>query len=446
MKMLLVFFLLSSVNSMAQTFPKGFQWCVATSGHQVEGDNIHSDWWHWEQQPGKIAGGQRSGKASHHIQRLEEDIALIKSIGATTYRFSIEWSRIEPKAGEFDEQGIAHYRRKLKLLKEAGIEPLVTIHHFVQPQWFTAAGGFVQKDSPQIFMRYVQKLQQEFGSEIRYWITFNEPTVVLNSGFGLAEWPPGERYWKHWDPMIGILKSHALAYHYLHAQARAAGRQIQVGMAHHIRPAVPGNWLMRQLLPQVDYLFNWAIPVALKTGEVKGFTTKGFWFFRIPWRMQTQMEDLKNTQDFIGINYYTREYVDLSFLPPFLTRTPMPGLTGSDLNWGIDPEGFFEVLKQAHEVFPDQPFFITENGLADAKDQWREEFVVSHLKQLHRVINELGHKVEGYCHWSLIDNFEWHHGFGPRFGLFEVDYANGGQRKARPSLQRIQQIFKSNSL
>lgn len=435
------------VHVMALTFSKDFKWCVATAGHQVEGDNFNSDWWEWEQQKGRIANGDKSGKASFHIDRMEEDVSLMKSIGANAYRFSMEWSRFEPKEGEFDESAVALYRKELDLLKKAGIEPVVTIHHFVQPQWFTATGGFERKDAPELFLRYVKKLEQEFGKDVRYWVTFNEPTVVLNSGYGQGLWPPGETYWRHWDPMMGILKSHVLAYRYLHEKAKEAGREVYIGMAHHIRPAVPnGGWLIGKLLPEVDYLFNWAIPVALKTGEVRGFTTKGFWYFRIPWRKRIQMDELKNTQDYFGLNYYTREYIGLSLKPPFLTRTPMPGLTGTDLNWGIDPEGFFEVLKKVHETFPDQPIFITENGLADSKDQWREKFVVDHLTQLHRAMTELNHKVIGYCHWSLMDNFEWHEGFWPRFGLFEVDFKNGGERKARPSLERIQKIFKTGEL
>jgi beta-glucosidase len=427
-------------------FPPNFQWCVATAGHQIEGDNINSDWWDWEQLPGTIRKGEKSGKAAYHMDRLEEDIKIMQDLGVKTYRFSIEWSRIEPRQGFFDEKAVEYYKREIALLKQAGIAPFVTIHHFVQPQWFTGSGGWKRVDSPDLFLKYVEKVEKEFGGEVDQWVTFNEPMVLLMGGYIVGMMPPGETDLDVWDPLVNIMKSHGRAYHYLHKKADERGKKIKVGLAHHLRPLVGSNWLMQKILNLPDYFINWNIPTALKTGKLVGFGKKKLAIgFRVLKYKQIILEEVKGTQDFFGVNYYTREYITLTKKKPFINRTPLPGLVGTDyLNWGLDPEGFFEVLKKSHELYPHLPFIITENGLTDPSDQHRAKYIVNHLRELHRAMTELNHQVDGYCYWSLLDNFEWQEGFDPRFGLFEVDYANGGARKARPSVEVVRKIFKTN--
>jgi len=445
---MIIFILLSFVFSPFAraehyTFPADFKWCVATAGHQVEGDNVNSDWWAWEQLPGKIRNGDKSGKAAHHMERMEEDVRWMKQLGVTMYRFSIEWSRIEPKQGQFDEAAIAYYRRELDLLKKNGITPFVTLHHFVQPKWFTDMGGWNRDDAPEIFMHYVTKVEAAFGPDIGDWVTFNEPTVLLIGGFVIGVMPPGEHLGNVWMATVHLLQAHAKAYHYLHAQADSRGQKIRVGMANHIRPLVSGYWIFNKGVEYADRLTNWSLPLAVKTGELEGI--KKIWGF-IPWPAKIKIDGLSGTQDFLGINYYTREYIKLNLIPPFLHRDPLPGLIGTDLlNWGIDPEGFYYVLQKAHENFPEVPFMITENGINDPPDRYRADFVRAHLAQLHRAMTTLPHQVLGYCHWTLMDNFEWIEGFTPRFGILEVDYKTG-DRKMRPSGKVIEKIFKSNQL
>lgn len=427
-------------------FPENFQWSVSTAGHQVEGDNIHSDWWQWEQQPGRIKNGERSGKASYHMERLEEDIELMKQMNVKTYRFSIEWSRIEPEEGRFSDEAISYYLRKIQLLKKSGIRPMVTMHHFVSPQWFSKVGGWRQDNAAEIFFRYAERVEKEFGNEIEYWVTFNEPTVLLNLGYGLGLFPPGETEWNFWAPMVNIMKAHAKTYHHLHKMAKAQGRSVKVGIAHHLRPLLGKGWMEASLVRLPDFIFNWNIPQSLKTGVLHGATWKKILGVRIPIKQKLEIPGLANTQDFVGINYYCREYIALTLKPPFFARKPLPGTVCSDLDWSVDPEGFFVVFKLAHEMFPDIPFFVTENGLADAKDALRPSYIVSHLREVHRAMTDLPHVVEGYCHWSLMDNFEWHDGFGPRFGLIEVDYQNNGERRPRASYNLMKAIYGSNSI
>jgi beta-glucosidase len=446
---LLIFTALSFFSSISfsvesYTFPEDFQWCVATAGHQIEGDNIHSDWWEWEQKPGKIANGDRSGKAAYHMERLQEDVNIMKDLGVDTYRFSIEWSRIEPRKGEFDAKAVAHYKKEFQLLKNKGIRPMVTLHHFVQPYWFTDSGGWRREDSPELFLRFVRKIEQEFGGESDYWITFNEPNVLLFGAYGAGLMPPGETDFDIWAPMVNILKAHGKAYHYLHQRAKEKNHFIKVGMAHHIRPLVGSNFVLNKLVSIADFYLNWNIPLALKTGELKGYGKKTFFLFSIPWRQHIYLDEIKNTQDFLGINYYTREYIRLNFTKPYLHRDPMPGTFPQELNWGMDPKGFAYVLAKADGYFPNLPFFITESGLADSKDEWRGDYVAQHLRELHGFMTEYKHKVEGYCYWSLMDNFEWQEGFTPRFGLYEVNYQKKGERTARPSVSRVREIFKTN--
>ncbi len=428
------------------TYPQNFQWCVATAGHQIEGDNVHSDWWAWEQLPGKIRNSDKSGKASYHMDRLDEDVTWIKKLGANTYRFSIEWSRIEPKPGVYDSESIRYYQRELALLKKNNITPFVTIHHFVQPQWFTASGGWRRADAPEVFLKYVQKIESEFGEHINHWVTFNEPSVLLLGGYGLGLMPPGENHWDLWQPTENILKAHALAYAYLHQQAQKRQQKILVGLAFHIRPLISGHWFLNGLIHQADELTNWSLPEAIKTGFMKTVRFKNFFGLKIPWISTKKIEGLANTQDFLGVNYYTREYLKLTWGTPWIERLPAPGLVGTELlNWGIDPEGFYVALKIAHDKFDSLPIYITENGLTDPSDKYRNDYIVSHLAYLNKAMQELPIEVLGYCHWSLMDNFEWIEGFTPRFGLIEVDYTTG-ERKARPSAQVIEEIFKSREL
>lgn len=444
---LVAFFTSATRATETVQFPQDFQWCVATAGHQIEGDNIHSDWWAWEQLPGKIANGDRSGKASFHRERMEEDVQIMRNLGVKTYRFSVEWSRIEPTEGDFNDEAIAYYLKELRLLKENNIRPMVTLHHFVQPQWFTASGGWKRQDSPNLFLRYVKKVEEHFGAEVDYWVTFNEPMVLLFAGYGNGVFPPGETSWDFWEQKLNLLRAHAQAYRYMHEKARQRGQKIKIGMAHHLRPLKSTGFITEKFLPFVDYLLNWNIPVALKTGEVVGLKRieiLGVPLF--PLKKKAVLDEIKDTQDFVGINYYTREAIHLNFKPPFIHRLPLEGLRASDLNWGLDPEGFYEVLKLAHQQFPEIPFYITENGISDSTDELRPEYILTHLRQLHKAMTELPHKIEGYCYWSLMDNFEWAEGFWPRFGLFEVEYENGGKRIVRPSALLIEKIFRTHAL
>ncbi|HTL11238.1 MAG TPA: glycoside hydrolase family 1 protein [Bdellovibrionota bacterium] len=435
-------------DASAQTeilkFPAGFRWCVATAAHQVEGYNVDSDWWAFEQQPGSIKTGEVSGPACDHWNRVVEDSLLMKSIGVGQYRFSVEWAKIEPKEGEWNEDALAHYAGEVSTLRLLGIEPMVTLHHFTFPQWVQVKGGWTWDGLPEAFERFTRKVYGVLGQDVVDWVTLNEPMVTLLGGYVSGEVPPQKKDMKAAGIAItGMLKAHAASYRALHAAAAAAGRPVRVGVAHHLRvfdafrPFNPADVLAAHLF---DNAFNWAFFDAIETGRLKLWVPTAI-------HLNQVIPGLAGTQDFLGVNYYSRDMVKVSFTagnPLPAERVSNPANVHNDLDWEIYPWGFYRTLKAVHEHSPRKPIIITENGTADHADAFRSRFLVDHLKAVHQAIQE-GIRVEGYCHWSLMDNFEWNEGFTPKFGLFETDYATQA-RIPRASALLFSKIAHANAV
>lgn len=435
-----------SAEAKFLSFPGNFQWCVATSSHQIEGDNVDSDWWDWEHLPGKIKNGDISGKATDHWNHLEEDVGLMKSLGLGTYRFSVEWAKIEPREGEWNYQAIDRYRRLLFLLKANNIQPLVTLHHFTFPRWVAQNGGWEWSRTPEVFERFVRFVEGEFnrdGLAVRDWVTINEPTIVLTMGYVVGVFPPGHNrdIVDLNQAMAGMLRSHARAYAVLHEGGVRAGLPIRVGMAHHLRifdPASIWNLFDRIVAKTLDQAFNWSVVEALETGHAS---------LELPGspKWEEEIPGLKGTQDFIGLNYYGRDVVKYNKRLPVKFESRIPkGAPLSDMGWEIYPEGFYRMLKKIAKKVPGRNVIVTENGVADAVDSRRAHFIEEHLAALHKALDE-GVAVEGYCHWSLLDNFEWAEGFTPRFGLYEVNYQTFA-RTPRASALRYAEIIHSKGL
>ncbi len=436
------FMLTSPSPAHSAQFPKHFKWCVATSAHQIEGHNIHSDWWEFEQRPGAIRDGQPSGAAADHWNRLEQDTELLAALHVQQYRFSIEWAKIEPRPGEWNLDALEHYRREIELLSERGIEPIVTLQHFTLPKWVADRGGFEWEGMPQAFARYSEWVFSRIGAGVRDWITINEPQVVLAAGYIEGVHPPLKKDLKRVDlPALGMIRSHALAYHRLHELARNRGQEIRVGMAHHLRvyePASKWNPLDRFAARLLDNLGNWSMVDALESGVLR---------IRIPFTLNVEhhVPEAKNTQDFLGVNYYSRDLIRLDVSSPgFLKRLVRKSSPKNDLGWEIHPEGLYKVLSAVNRRIPNRPILITENGTADHRDAFRSRFLVDHLQWLSRAIDE-GVPVENYCHWSFLDNYEWSEGFEPRFGLYEVNYSTQ-ERTLRSSGRLFSEIARTSTL
>lgn len=392
------------------TFPPGFRWGTATSAHQVEGYNVHNDWWAWEQEPGRIEGGDRSGAACDWWQRAESDFDLAARLHQTAHRLSIEWSRLEPRPGQWDDGAVDRYRQMLRGLRDRGIEPMVTLHHFTNPRWFAERGGWQRDDAPATFSRYVERIVLALREFTSLWCTINEPVAWAVSAYGTGKWPPGGRsISRALRALTNLVRAHAAVYRII----RRLQPQAQVGIAHYFRlfdPANPGSRLDRLAAGQRHRFVNGSFLDAVTAGRVRAF----------PWI--ADLPEAAGTVDFVGVNYYTRDLVAFDLRQPrrlFGRNFLNPAAPHSDGEYGeIYPEGMYRVLEFAQRY--GKPVYVTENGLPDADDDLRGEFLVSHLREVARAIRD-GVDVRGYYHWSLVDNFEWAEGWSLRFGLIAVD-------------------------
>lgn len=463
-----------------QTFPPNFKWCAATSAHQIEGGNTKADWWEWENLAPrcdasgchcKVKNCEKSGLAADHWNRVDEDVRLMRDLNLKQYRFGIEWAKIEPREGEIDWNVVAHYRREVQQLEEAGIEPMITLQHFTLPTWVSQKGAWTWPGMPLAFKKFTELAYQHIGPRVRDWVTVNEPLIMLGGGYALGIMPPGlgpsekpkrEKLPKECRqdvddsaPLVGaptkqdilrvipalegLLKAHALAYHALHALAVEQNKTVRVGMANHLRifePRLSYSPFDDVVARIFDSFFNWSVPDALESGELKVVIPSMLSY-------QKKIPGLKRTQDFFGMNYYTRDLVWFKIKGGLGAGICAKNTTqANDMGWEIYPQGMYRLLVRVGSRYLRLPVLITENGLADKNDSRREKFLKDHLTEVHRAIGK-GVKVEAYCHWSLMDNFEWIEGFGPRFGLYEIDYSTMA-RIPRPSARTYADIAAKN--
>ena len=430
--------LLSNSFSYSQSpqFPTDFRWCVATSAHQIEGGNTQSDWAHWEAQPGRIKRNEQSGEASGHWTRIAEDTALMKTLGVDTYRMSIEWAKLEPTQGHWDLVALAHYRDEVRQLKDAGIRPLVTLHHFTFPQWVAQRGGWEWQGLPDAMALFTAKVLEVIGDDVSEWITINEPMVAAMGGYLNGHFPPGEkRPIKGLVPVIkAMLLTHARMYDEIHQWAKQRGIKVRVGLAHHLRVMKAKRWwhpLDHLTAYFIERAWNWSFPDALAYGRLKLIVPGAVDF-------DEDLPTIKGKEDFFGLNYYTGDLVEYGGEHGFTMHT-RNGVPKNELGWDIWPQGLAKVLRLIHRRYLRQPIFITENGLADRDDDQRSSFLKEHVKTVVESIAK-GIKIEGYCHWSLLDNFEWSEGFEPRFGLVAVDYTTM-ERTPRPSFDLYRRMI-----
>ncbi len=425
-------------------FPKEFRWGCATSSHQVEGNNTNNDWWAWEQSEGHIRNGQKSGLACDWWNNAERDFDLAAQLNNNAHRLSVEWSRIEPSEGKWDEAAIERYRQMLQGLRQRNIEPMVTLHHFTTPQWLAERGGWEDPAILPIFERFAEKVAGALGDLCELWCTVNEPLIYVVLGWmsGTSEeadhhqvsFPPG----KH-EPDLALavaenlLRGHALAYQAIHRIQPAA----RVGLVHQmidIQAANPNSPLDRFVVGQRDRLINQSALEAVFHGKLARFVGS------------KQAKHIKGTMDFIGLNYYTRHILAFDRHTPdalFSKQVFPPDVAMSDGKYGeIYPDGLGRLLKRVSRY--GVPIYITENGLPDADDDQRPAFLIAHLRQIWWAI-QCNIPVLGYYHWSLVDNFEWAEGWNLRFGLIDVN-PETQERKIRPSGQLYGEIAGANAI
>ncbi len=397
--------------------PDGFLWGTATSAHQVEGGNVANDWARFEAEPGRTA----SGVAADHWNKVAEDITLMRDIGANAYRFSVEWSRVEPSEGVWDDAAWAHYQSEVAQLRAAGIEPMATLLHFTLPAWLAERGGLTALDFPSLFGNFAVESARRLGADVDIWCTLNEPNVQMYQGYVEGIWPPGERNTASAaEAFAGLVRGHAAAS--LALREFDPGSQIGVAMSLIVfDPASRWSLLDWIAAKQAEGGFNWAFYDSIKEGRIQ-LGLVGF-----P-KLDDPLPELKGSADFLGINYYRRNMVDFSWgAPGLVSILPGPGRL-SDTGVEVYPEGLLRLMRQAWKSYG-LPIYVTENGVADSAGVIRPDFIRSHAHAIGLALSE-GIPVQGYFHWSLLDNFEWTAGFGPRFGLYHVDRTTMERRPA----------------
>jgi len=406
-------------------FPRDFLWGAATSAYQVEGDNVHSDWWPWE----KKAGKTRSGRACRHYEFYERDFDLARRLHHNAHRFSIEWGRIEPREGSFSRREMAHYLNVVLALRRRGIEPIVTLHHFTNPVWFSRSGGWVAQRAVDRFLRFCNFVTRSLAPHVRYWITINEPTIYLSHAYVFGVWPPQERsYLKATLVAENLAAAHIEAYRAIHKIYRRSGLdRPYVGIAQNVMAFVPYKRALKNRFTAYlrDKVYNLAFLNRIIRHNIIG----------------------SKRMDFIGANYYSRQLVELKKfgignLAMDVCENNRWPVEKNSLGWDIYPRGLYEVLLKLKRY--DLPIIITENGICTSDDGLRWRYIRDHLKNIHRAMRE-GVPVKGYLYWSLLDNFEWDKGFRPRFGLIGIDYDNC-KRRVRKSARLLGQVCKTGIL
>lgn len=418
-------------------FGRDFLWGSATAAYQVEGYCTNNNWYRFEsarEELGRprILDGQRAGVCCDHWNLYKEDIKLMKALNLNAYRFSVEWSKIEPEPGNYDETVLGHYESVVDELRKNAIEPMITLHHFTDPIWFEDQGAFLQENSPEIFTRFVEKVVRRLGSKVKLWCTINEPTVYAMQGYLKGRFPPALKA----PDKVGIvlrdlLRAHTAAYSCIKAVAPAA----QVGLVAAIMHYEPARrWHI------MDVLAARAFNRSLNEMHLE-YLVNGVFRFTLPGARRVFYDSgVKEAFDFVGLNYYTRFFQKFTLFgrEHYREAAKAPPERLTDMRWEIYPEGLYRALKMIAR-YTSKPVYITENGLADDSDTKRAAFIEDHLRVLNKAAAD-GMNVKGYFYWSLLDNFEWAFGFTRRFGLYHVDFATR-QRTLRTGSRKYPEII-----
>ena len=394
---------------MATNFPQGFRWGTATAAHQVEGGNWNNDWWAWEHAPDTPCE-EPSGDACDQFHRYDEDIALCAALGFDNYRFSIEWSRIEPEPGEFSRSALDHYRRVLASCHAHGIEPVVTFHHFTTPRWVVAEGGWHTASTVDRFLRFAERSVAHLGDLIGTACTINEPNIVSFIGYQMALFPPGVSD----DAQFAAANAN-----FLDAHRRVVP----------ILKAGPGDFPVGLTLSMADYQ-------AVPADDPDAIARRD----RVRAVSEDQFLDIVGDDDFLGVQVYSRTRVGAASV-----LGPEDGVPTLPMGYEFWPASLGACLRRAWDYTGGSvPLLVTENGIGTDDDPQRIEYVRLALEGVLSCIDD-GIDVRGYTYWSLMDNFEWAFGYRPRFGIIDVDRATQ-RRTVKPSGEWLSSIVRANAL
>lgn len=389
-----------------RTFPDGFLWGAATAAHQIEGNNINSNWWVHENEPGTTIV-EPSGDAADSYHRYRDDIRLLSELGLQSYRFSIEWARIEPERGMLSRASVDHYRRMVDTCHEFGIEPIVTLMHFTVPRWFERDGFWRAPDAADLFARYTELALPVVDTGVRYVCTINEPNIAAM----LAGGEDAANLVAYGLPKPDLAVADTL----LESHRRS-----------------------REVLSQVSGLQSgWTIATqAFEAADEPGAEEKKreIAYAAEDWYLENAAGD-----DFIGVQAYTRNIVG-----PEGIRPPAPEVEKTLTQWEYFPPAAGIGVRAAWELSGNVPVMITENGIATQDDARRIDYTRGALEGLLDCIDD-GITLLGYQHWSALDNYEWASGFAPTFGLIEWDKQTF-ERTPKPSARWLGEVARANAL
>lgn len=387
------------------SFPDGFRWGTATAAHQIEGGNTNNDWWRWEHTSGSGVA-EPSGDACDSWHRWNEDGDIVAGLGLDHYRFSLEWSRIEPARGEWSVAALDHYRRVCDYLRERDVEPIVTFHHFTTPAWLADDGGWEKEGIVDRFAEFCHRSAAALGQSIGRACTLNEPNVVATMGYVMGMFPPGRN-----DPdaardvTANMVAAHRTAVEAIRSEAPGVPVGLTLSMTDY-QPAEGGEE---------------------KTANIRAVHEDVF--------LQATAGD-----DFLGVQTYTRMLIG-----PNGWVGPEPGVEVLPMGYELWPQALAACLRRAWAVTGGEvPLWVTENGIGTDDDQQRIDFVAAALRGVLDVIDE-GVRVDGYTYWSLLDNFEWAFGYRPHFGLVAVDRTTF-ERRPKPSARWFSEVARNNRL
>jgi beta-glucosidase len=372
-----------------------FLWGAATSAHQVEGGDVSSDWYDWEQRPDTVCA-EPSGVACDHLNRYPEDMRLLAELGLNSYRFSLEWSRIEPEPGRFEERWLAHYRRMCETCRASGLLPVVTLHHFTNPAWLAGQGAWEAPATAALFGRFCERVLDALGDVIGLLITINEPNITALFGYEEGLFPPG----KH-DRTARLRATETFK----------AAHRLAVDAARERLPELPVGVALA--------MADWQ---ALPGGETE----------RDEWRRLREdvFLDATDGDDFVGVNTYTRHRIG-----PSGWLGNEAGVELTSMGYEFWPEALGATLERAWSYTGGTPLIVTESGIGTDDDARRIEYIDRAVASM-QAARDAGVDVRGFLYWSALDNFEWHIGYGPRFGLIEVDRQTQ-ERRLKPSARHL---------
>jgi beta-glucosidase len=391
---------------MSVTFPEGFVWGVAAAAHQIEGGNWNNDWWMFEHRPDTPCV-EPSGDCTDSYHRYRDDIALVRDHGFGSYRFSIEWSRIEPEDGEFSIAALDYYRRVLAECHEQGVQPVVTFHHFSNPRWIAALGGWEAPEVVDRFTRYCGRTVAHIGDLISIGCTINEPNIVAQMGYMGGAFPPGKR--RDLDAYKAVNDNFVRAHRAAYDELKGGRGDFPVGIC-----VAMGDW--------------WAPDGADEMLARARHSHEG------------QFLEAARGDDFVGVQAYSRTRLD----ERGRQLGPEEGVeVVTSMGYEYWPQSLEVSLRFAAET-AQTPLYVTENGLGHDDDTRRIAYVRDALEGVGRCLAD-GLDVRGYFYWSLLDNFEWTLGYGPRFGLVSVT-RDTFVRTPKPSAAWLGGIARANHL